>query len=139
MSLHDLAKRTAPQHLITSASSILQNTLVSTPGITRLMLCSTDGFELITRSHESDVISSGKMAAVSSSILAMVHAFMREIQLEGCQSITLDADNGQAIITSLPYSNYPMVLVTLSSKDLLVGQLRFSVKHCCDEILKIKP
>jgi predicted regulator of Ras-like GTPase activity (Roadblock/LC7/MglB family) len=139
MSLHDLAKRTAPQHLITSSSAILQNTLVQTPGITRMMLCSTDGFELVTHSHDANTISGGKMAAVSSSILAMVHAFMREIQLEGCQSITLDADNGQAIITSLPYPNYPMVLVTLSSKDILLGQLRFSVKHCCDEILKMSP
>ena len=32
----------------------------------------------------------------------MVAAFMNEIHLEGCQSITLDADNGKAILTSIP-------------------------------------
>lgn len=137
MSLHDLAKKTAPAHLMAALSPIIRQTLDSTPGITRLMLCSTDGFELMTHSIHPDEMSNGKMAAVSSSILAMVHAFMREIQLEGCQSITLNAENGQAIITALPYPNYPMVLVTLSNNDVLLGQLRFSVKHCCDEILKL--
>ncbi len=34
---------------------------------------------------------------MSSSILAMVTAFLKEIQLTGCNNITLDADNGKAI------------------------------------------
>ena len=65
------------------------------------MLCSTDGFEL-AHVYKRDGYNSTKLAAVSSSILAMVAAFMNEIHLEGCQSITLDADNGKAILTSIP-------------------------------------
>lgn len=52
-----------------------------------------------------------------------------EIQLTGCQSITLDAENGKAILTAIPAPHHPMVLVTLSNKDVLLGQLLYSLKQ----------
>ncbi len=58
----------------------------------------------------------------------MVSAFLKEIQLIGCQSITLDAENGKAVLTSVPSVQHPMIIVTLSSKDVLLGQLLFSLK-----------
>ena len=58
--------------------------------------CSTDGFELAHVYKRDGCYNSTKLVAVSSSILAMVAAFMNEIHLEGCQSITLDADNFKA-------------------------------------------
>ncbi len=58
----------------------------------------------------------------------MVSAFLKEIQLIGCQSITLDAENGKAVLTSVPSAQHPMIIVTLSSKDVLLGQLLFSLK-----------
>ncbi len=99
------------------------------------MLCSTDGFEL-AHVYKRDGYNSTKLAAVSSSILAMVAAFMNEIHLEGCQSITLDADNGKAILTSIPSSNHPMIIVTLTEKDVLLGQLLYTLKNASSRIMQ---
>ncbi len=121
--------RTAPKELIDFAKNEIQDVLMNVRSVNYVMLCSTDGFEL-AHVYKRDGYNSTKLAAVSSSILAMVAAFMNEIHLEGCQSITLDADNGKAILTSIPSPNHPMIIVTLTEKDVLLGQLLLYPKKC---------
>ncbi|QER38637.1 roadblock/LC7 domain-containing protein [Acinetobacter suaedae] len=120
--------RTAPKELIQLAKSQANEILLNIRGIDYIMICSTDGFELASI-YKKNPYNSSKLAAVSSSILAMVSAFLNEIQLTGCQSITLDAENGKAILTAIPAPHHPMVLVTLSNKDVLLGQLLYSLKQ----------
>ena len=99
------------------------------------MICSSDGFEL-TSAYKKNVTNTGKLAAVSSSILAMVQAFLSEINLHGCQSITLEAKNGKAFLSAVPNKNHPMLIVALTSQEVLLGQLLFSLKRCSENILK---
>ena len=127
--------RTAPKELIDFAKSEIQDVLMNVRSVNYVMLCSTDGFEL-AHIYKRDGYNSTKLAAVSSSILAMVTAFMNEIHLEGCQSITLDADNGKAILTSIPSSNHPMIIVTLAEKDVLLGQLLYTLKNASNKIMQ---
>ena len=127
--------RTAPKGLIDFAKSEIQDVLMNVRSVNYVMLCSTDGFEL-AHVYKRNGYNSTKLAAVSSSILAMVAAFMNEIHLEGCQSITLDADNGKAILTSIPSSNHPMIIVTLTEKDVLLGQLLYTLKNASNRIMQ---
>ena len=127
--------RTAPKELIDFAKNEIQDVLMNVRSVNQVMLCSTDGFEL-AHVYKRDGYNSTKLAAVSSSILAMVAAFMNEIHLEGCQSITLDADNGKAILTSIPSSNHPMIIVTLTEKDVLLGQLLYTLKNASNKIMQ---
>lgn len=127
--------RTAPKELIDFAKSEIQDVLMNVRSVNYVMLCSTDGFEL-AHVYKRNGYNSTKLAAVSSSILAMVAAFMNEIHLEGCQSITLDADNGKAILTSTPSPNHPMIIVTLTEKDVLLGQLLYTLKNASNRIMQ---
>ena len=127
--------RTAPKELIDFAKNEIQDVLMNVRSVNYVMLCSTDGFEL-AHVYKRDGYNSTKLAAVSSSILAVVAAFMNEIHLEGCQSITLDADNGKAILTSIPSSNHPMIIVTLTEKDVLLGQLLYTLKNASSRIMQ---
>lgn len=129
--------RTAPKTLIDFAKLQIQDILLNVRGVNYVMLCSTDGFEL-AHVYKKHGYNNTKLAAVSSSILAMVSAFMNEIHLEGCQSITLDAENGKAILTSLPSTKFPMVIVTLTDKDVLLGQLLYALKSASHHILEYK-
>ncbi|MCP0910337.1 roadblock/LC7 domain-containing protein [Acinetobacter pseudolwoffii] len=137
MSLHELSKRTAPQDLIQFAQKYIQAILRDVSEVNLVMLCSSDGFELASV-HKKDVENHGKLAAVSSSILAMIHAFMNEINFTGCQSITLDADNGKAVMASIQHPNFPMLIVTLSSKEVLLGQLLYATKKASTDIAAYK-
>lgn len=127
-------QRTAPKELIHLAKTQANDILTNIRGIDYIMLCSTDGFELASI-YKKNPYNSTKLAAVSSSILAMVSAFLNEIHLTGCQSITLDAENGKAILTSIPAPHHPMVMVTLSNKDVLLGQLLYSLKQASAAIV----
>lgn len=127
--------RSAPKELIDFAKSEIQDVLMNVRSVNYVMLCSTDGFEL-AHVYKRNGYNNTKLAAVSSSILAMVAAFMNEIHLEGCQSITLDADNGKAILTSIPSPNHPMIIVTLTEKDVLLGQLLYTLKNASNRIIQ---
>lgn len=127
--------RSAPKELIDFAKSEIQDVLMNVRSVNYVMLCSTDGFEL-AHVYKRNGYNNTKLAAVSSSILAMVAAFMNEIHLEGCQSITLDADNGKAILTSIPSPNHPMIIVTLTEKDVLLGQLLYTLKNASNKIMQ---
>ena len=127
--------RSAPKELIDFAKNEIQDVLMNVRSVNYVMLCSTDGFEL-AHVYKRNGYNSTKLAAVSSSILAMVAAFMNEIHLEGCQSITLDADNGKAILTSTPSPNHPMIIVTLTEKDVLLGQLLYTLKNASNKIIQ---
>ena len=127
--------RTAPEELIEFSKNVIQDILMNVRGVNYVMLCSTDGFEL-AHVYKKDGYNTTKLAAVSSSILAMVAAFMHEIHLEGCQSITLDANNGKAILTSIPSLKHPMIIVTLTEKDVLLGQLLYTLKNSGNRIMQ---
>lgn len=120
--------RKTPDHIIQYAKSQIREIYYNVSGIHFIMICTTDGFELSTL-YKSDHYNRTKLAAVSSSLHAMVSALMSELKLEGCQSITLDAENGKAILTAVSSSKYPMIIVTLADKNILLGQLLYMLKN----------
>ena len=119
--------RQIPPQLIDSGRKLIQEVLNEVSGIDFVMLCSSDGFELALASKKN-LTNGGKIAAVSSSILAMVSAFISEIDLTGCKTITLEADNGKVILVGVEHANYPMVIVTVASQNVLIGQLLYALK-----------
>ena len=99
------------------------------------MLCTADGFEVATATKKT-MSNTGKVAAVSSSIIAMVSAFISEINLDECQTITLDAKNGKALLTAVPHPTHPAVLVALTDKEVLLGQILYELKTTSEELGK---
>lgn len=130
-----LKQRQVPEELVQFAKTQIHDILMHVKGVDYIMICSSDGFELDSVSRRNN-FNSSKLAAVSSSILAMVSAFLKEIQLTGCTSMTLDAENGKAILTAVPSEKHPMVIVTLAAKDVLLGQLLYSLKQAKTAIIE---
>lgn len=125
--LNAAVSKKIPDDLIRYGQSQIQTLLNTVTGVDFVMLCSSDGFE-VALSSKKQIVNGSKIAAVSSSILAMVSAFISEIDLHGCQTITLDAENGKALLTAVPHSRYPTVIVALTSKDVLLGQMLYEMK-----------
>ncbi|MGB9189636.1 roadblock/LC7 domain-containing protein [Acinetobacter sp.] len=105
-------------------------------GLDFVMLCSSDGFQLALASKKK-LENTGKIAAVSSSILAMVSAFISEINLIGCKTLSLDAENGHVVLTGVEHAHYPMLIVAVGSSDVLIGQMRYEVKKTSEFLAKI--
>ena len=127
--------RKMPDDFVKFGEEQIRMLLNSVSGIEFVMLCSSDGFE-IALANKKNVANSGKIAAVSSSILAMVTAFISEINLIDCQTITLDAENGKALLTAIPHPKHPLVMVALTSKDILLGQMLYETKATAEALVK---
>ena len=132
--MFNVTKRTASKELIQHAREQINNIINNARGVHFIMVCSTDGFEL-TSVYKRGQYNNSKLAAVSSSILAMVSAFIKEIHLVGCQNITLDAENGKAILASVSAQNHPMIIVALTDKDILLGQVLYMLKAATQSII----
>lgn len=134
MPVQATTKRVPPQAFIQQAEVSIQQMMSNVPGIQQVILASTDGFELCSVQRDNGQVQGSKLAAVSSSILALVQAFLGEIQFTGCQSMTLEAENGKAIIAAVNSTNHPMLLVITTSKSVLLGHLLHSLKACTQEL-----
>ncbi|MND78160.1 hypothetical protein D3C80_698690 [compost metagenome] len=64
----------------------------------------------------------------------MVSAFISEIQLFGCQTITLDAENGKVFLTAVDHPHHPMVIVAVTNKDILMGQMLYYFKKLSESL-----
>lgn len=127
--------RKVPEKFVAFSEKKIQQLLNSVSGVEFVMLCTSDGFE-IALANKKNIMNSSKIAAVSSSILAMVTAFVSEINLVGCQTITLDAENGKALLTSIPHPKHPLVLVAMTNKDILLGQLLYEIKATSEVLME---
>ncbi len=110
--------------------------LLEVTGVQAVLLATTDGLEVANASVRKD-FDQAKVAAVSSSILAMVQAFIGEIRLSGCQSLILDADNGKAFIQSVPCIHHPMVMVVMTTSNVLMGQLFHAMRECSGRLQRM--
>ena len=66
----------------------------------------------------------------------MITAFISEINLIGCQTITLDAENGKAFLTAIPHPQYPLVLVAMTNKEILLGQILYEIRVASELLIK---
>lgn len=134
---HHTGSRREPSEAFKQAVNVpISELLLDVAGVQSVLLATTDGFELATASYKKD-FDNAKLAAVSSSILAMVQAFVGEIKLQGCQSMILDAENGKAFLYAIPCQNHPMVMVVLTQTNVLIGQLLHAMRDCSNRLQKI--
>ena len=127
--------RKVPDDFVAYAEKQIRQLLNSVSGVEFIMLCTSDGFEiaLVNKKNNSK---SGKIAAVSSSIFDLVTAFVSEINLVGCQTITWDAENGKALLTAIPHPKHPLVLVAMTNKDILLGQMLYELKSTSELLMR---
>lgn len=133
--VHDRVQRQPSAIFLKLAQRQVEEFMSSVSGINTVVLATGDGFEMVKVTNQAN-LDSGKVAAVSSSILSMVQAFTSEIKLINCQSLILDADNGKAIIASVPCVQYPMVLVVLASEKVLLGQVLHGMRLCAKHLVE---
>ena len=135
MNINPLSRQ-IPQSLIETGRMQIHELLNNVSGLDFVMLCSSDGFQLALASKKK-LENTGKIAAVSSSILAMMSAFISEINLIGCKMLSLDAENGHVVLTGVEHAHYPMLIVAVGSSDVLMGQMRYEVKKTSEFLAKI--
>lgn len=120
---------------ITVAKETLHDLVHATSGVDGVLLASTDGFEVSSIFQKN--YDGGKLSAVGSSILALVQALTNEAQLTGCRSVILDAQDGKIMISSVPNSNQPMILIVVTKQQVLLGQIMHGMNKAINRLIEL--
>jgi predicted regulator of Ras-like GTPase activity (Roadblock/LC7/MglB family) len=99
-------------------------------GIRTVSIASQDGFNLASVGR--DPLDAQRMAALSSSIVAIGAVVSQEAQLGSAKSITVNLEAGFIYFCALPLAQDSVVLAVLAGREAILAQ----VTHTCAQIGK---
>jgi predicted regulator of Ras-like GTPase activity (Roadblock/LC7/MglB family) len=91
------------------------------------MVSTADGFELVAINHAGG---SSRLAALSSSLLAVSQAAMRELKLAGSGSVLIENDSGKMLIVEARTLPHRTVLCVAAGPQAMTGKLLWAAKRC---------
>ncbi len=113
----------------------LTDLLQTTSGIERTLIATPDGFEVAfaTRGKRFNV---ARLAAMSSSILAVGSAMSGELRLDACRNVIVEAEKGTLVLFTIPCKRAQLVLSALAPKDSTLGLVLVATRACAQEIAR---
>jgi predicted regulator of Ras-like GTPase activity (Roadblock/LC7/MglB family) len=117
--------------IIDAANRRLQELGISQPGIAVAVLTSDDGFEIATYRAGA---SSGRIAAMSSSLQALAEALVREARVGAGCSVILEAQQGAVVVVRLACAEPRASLSVVASGEETLGRLLWVARNCCQQL-----
>ncbi len=112
----------------------LQWFVSETIGVTAALVATTDGFEVASVLHQS--LAQEKMAAMTSSILALGEAVLAEAELSDCQNVVIEAAGGLIVMLAIGDARGELLLSVIADRNAMLGQVLWAARRCCEQIRK---
>ena len=117
---------------IAACQSALQQLIADVPEVTSALISSLDGFELASAGRKRPANS--RMAALSSSMLAVSQAAMRELRLEGSASLLIENDAGKLLVMEARLQPHGVVLSVGADHRAVTGKLLWAARRCIQSV-----
>lgn len=101
-------------------------------GVTAGIVASADGFEVASIQHAQ--LAPQKVAAMSSSMLALGDAVLGEADLSGCQNVVIESKSGVIVMLAVGDARSELLLCAVADHNAMLGQLLWAARQCCDRI-----
>lgn len=113
------------------------NTLVhDVDGLMGVVVASLDGFALAQIGREEDTVS--RLAAMSSSMLALAEALGRELVIGPLGALILEAAHGKVLMLTVPVQP-PQLLMVACDQTSAMGQVLWHAKQCARRLAATLP
>lgn len=99
--------------------------------ITGALVSSVDGFEIAATLPQSR--SAAKLAAMSSSLVALGEAVSTEGGVDGCVNVVIEAESGRLMLMDIPGSTRNLLTVICDNSSTL-GHVLWAVRECSREL-----
>jgi predicted regulator of Ras-like GTPase activity (Roadblock/LC7/MglB family) len=116
------------QEIINAANRRLQSACAAQPAVTTAVLTSDDGFEIAAYRAGT---SSGRLAAMSSSLQALAEALVQEAGVGAGCSVILEAQGGAIAVVRLACDSLRASLSVVGAGDETLGRLLWIARNCC--------
>lgn len=93
-----------------------------------VLVSSIDGFEIAARMRGNS--SPAKLAAMTSSLLALGEAVSEEGEVGQCSDLVIDATSGRVLLMDIPHPTRKLLLTVLSSSTLTLGRAIWAARNC---------
>ena len=110
----------------------LQWFMSQTSGVTAALVATADGFEIASVLHQT--LSAEKMAAMTSSILALGEAVLAEAELSDCQNVVIESRNGMVVMLAIGDPRNELLLSVIADRNAMLGQVLWAARRCCEQI-----
>lgn len=112
----------------------LDNLLSTVPALTGAVLSRSDGFEVLSRTRGEVPVS--RLSALSSSMVALSQAALREVGMNGGGgSVLVEGQDGKLLLLEVPLRGQPMVLAAIGGADLVTGTLLWAARDCVRRLI----
>lgn len=109
------------------AAQELQAMIDAAVGIRTAVLATVDGFAVA--SAQTDGSDSARMAALASSIASIASVATQEAGLGRCASVTLNTDQGFAVVRQLRRDGHDLVMIGISDGQALLAQVMYQANQ----------
>ena len=122
------------QHPALSARCLipLQLFVSQTSGVTAALVATTDGFEVASVLHQT--LSAEKMAAMTSSILALGEAVLAEADLDNCKNVVIESGTGLIVMLAIDDPGNELLLSVIADRNAMLGQVLWAARRCCEQV-----
>jgi predicted regulator of Ras-like GTPase activity (Roadblock/LC7/MglB family) len=96
------------------------------------LLSTTDGFEVAA--SVGSQISPKKMAAMTSSLLALAEAVSRESSVGQCRDLVIESSAGLVLMMDVPSTSRRSVLTVLCTEPAMLGRIRWAARNAREAI-----
>lgn len=101
--------------------------LKTVPHTSGALIASIDGFDIAARLQPG--LSPARMAAMSSSVLAVATTMSMDSRLSQCRNLVIEADSGRILLMEIPVEGAALVLMVLCAPQANLGQLLWPVRQ----------
>lgn len=105
----------------------------SSSGVEAALLASPDGFAIVTATR-AQRLDGPRLAAMSSSMLALGAAMAHDLRLDGCRNIHMEAGDGVVLLLTVPCDRTPLVLWALAHKGSTLGMVLVATRNCAQAV-----
>lgn len=105
-------------------------------GVEAVLLASPDGFEVVSATR-AQRIDGPRLAAMSSSMLALGAAMAQDLRLDGCRNIHMEAGDGVVVMLTVQCDRMGLVLSALAHKGSTLGMVLVATRNCAQNITRL--
>ncbi len=101
------------------------------PGINGVLVSTIDGFDVASTIRGTQ--SPAKLAAMTSSLLALGEAISSESAVGDCRDIVIDASQGRVLLMDVPHATRKLLLTVIGDNVETLGQVLWAARECRQE------
>jgi predicted regulator of Ras-like GTPase activity (Roadblock/LC7/MglB family) len=92
------------------------------------LVSTVDGFAVASR--VTPTVAAERLAAMTSSLVALAEAISHEGQAGECRDVVIDASVGRVLLMDVPQPGHKLLLTVLCHTSATLGQVLWAARHC---------